>query len=71
MIQKSQVAQAFTVHWTDSSSATMMQVVVRVDGRVMLRAAHRSERTGSFQFVQDQPGRQRPLYFAPLVLTGE
>lgn len=47
-----------------------MQVVVYVDGRLVMRGAHQNRGTGYFHAFRDRPGRLRSVEFSKLVLTG-
>ncbi|EJF65858.1 hypothetical protein DICSQDRAFT_151905 [Dichomitus squalens LYAD-421 SS1] len=66
----SEAGKAFSVHWGDPSSTTM-QVIVSVDGRVVLRRGQEGKRTGVFSKLTDRPGRIRAVEFSHLVLTDD
>ena len=58
------------MHWGDVSASATLQVIIKMDGRIVARHAHRTRVSGKSGGVEETPGEEQPYQFVPLVMTG-
>ncbi|KAI0672342.1 hypothetical protein C8Q78DRAFT_1026488 [Trametes maxima] len=67
----SEEGKKFSVSWGDKSAAICFNVMIRMDGRVVMRKGHEKASSGTCDGMYVEPGMERPFVFSRLVLTDD